>query len=305
MAVDDAINAGWVYAREQVDGGPFSQPQTFATADEADMFLLELHLARTRPVTRRILGLILEHEKARFQGLPPRLRIAFSVNRAQDHDLTSSLDMFARFAHVEKQNVHTIRLIRLASAEARLHRIVPPTNKFQYIAPVVITGATGISDATTSTHEEFPIGEELPTHLKETARKYKKVGREITTRLVRFLNSQIESWTEDKRAEVRDLYDLREYHDVDVEYPKMKSSRAFEELARKLRQVGYTMDGLTARDFITVIKGHRKLRDWYDRLPKDDPRSADNQNHEAWLQTLIEVVVILAGHKIRSETRDR
>jgi hypothetical protein len=65
------------------------------------------------------------------------------------------------------------------------------------------------------------------------------------------------------------------------------------------------MDGLTARDFITVIKGRRKLRDWYDRLPKDDPRSADNQNHEAWLQTLIEVVVILAGHKIRSETRDR
>ena len=89
--------------------------------------------------------------------------------------------MFARFAHVEKQNVHTIRLIRLASAEARLHRIVPPTNKFQYIAPVVITGATGISNATTSTHEEVrnfqlvrscqPISRKPPANTKRLAER--------------------------------------------------------------------------------------------------------------------------------------
>lgn len=207
MATDDAITTGWVYAREQVDGGPFTQPQTFATADEADMFLLELHLARTRPVTKRILDLILEHEKIRFRELPPRLRFASSVNRAQDHGLTSSLAVFARFANVEKQNVHTIKLIRLASAEARLHRSVPPTNELQYIAPVVITGA-GLA---ASTHEELPSDEKLPDHLRETARKYKKVGREITTRLVKFLNSQTKSWTEDERAEVRDLYCIRVY----------------------------------------------------------------------------------------------
>ena len=49
--------------------------------------------------------------------------------------------------------------------------------------------------------------------------------------------------------------------------------------------------------FITAITGRRELRNWYDRLPSSDPRLKENEQHEAWLQTMIEVVVALAGHQ--------
>lgn len=299
MATDDATTAGWARVEEEIDGGAFNQPQTFATADEADLYLLELHLARTRPVTKQTLDLLLKHEKARFRELPTMLRVAFSVNRAQEYNLTSYLAMFPRFEHVEKQNVYTMKLIRIASAEARLYRRVPPMTKHQYIAPVVVTGAMGTSDTSTSTQQRLPKGEELPLDLKKIGGNYRKVGRSVSSRLVEFLESQMESWTETERAEVRGLYHTDEYmvHDFPVEYFKMNSNRSFVKLARKARQAGWTMDGQVARFFITAIEGRRKLRNWYDRLPEDDPRFEDNQNHEAWLQTMIEVVVALVGHQ--------
>jgi hypothetical protein len=52
--------------------------------------------------------------------------------------------------------------------------------------------------------------------------------------------------------------------------------------------------------FITAITGRRELRNWYDSLPSDDSRLEENEKHEAWLQTMIEVVVILVGHQFRS-----
>ena len=143
-----------------------------------------------------------------------------------------------------------------------------------------------------------PDGQALPSNLAKTGRDYQKAGRDISTRLVEFLESKFDTKSECVRSKVRALYRFEDYTDngESIEYPKMESSSAFKNIASRARQSGGVMDDEVAGWFITAIQGRRELRDWYGRLPSYDSPFIDNDKHEAWLQTIIQVVVILAGH---------
>lgn len=297
---DDATTPGWVRTREQISGGPFSQIQPCSTADEADTFLLELDLARSSVTTREVLDNTLKHEMARFRELPTRLRVAFSVNRAQRHGLTNTLAVFPRLARVEKQTALTMELLRVASAEARVLKTIPPASEFTYQAPVVAppSAAKTLTPAWMS-RIKLRKDQRLPNDLGTTGHSYAEAGRNISGRLVEFLDSDAGSWPESERVRIGKLYTIEEHVEDGVSdtYPRMVSCRSFIGLARKVRESGWVMDDEVAGWFITAIAGRRKLRDWHDRLPIDDPRFKENSKHEAWLQTLIEVVVVLAGHQ--------
>jgi len=275
MACDDATTSGWVRTREQIDGGPFRQPRPYSSADEADTFLLELDQARTRIVPRPILEITLIHEKARFRELPLRSRVAFSVNRAQYHGLTSTLAGFPRFSNVVQQTKQTMKLLRLASAEARVLKSIPPDSEFTYQAPVVVPpGAVDMSHSVPSGRKEPKTGERPPLDLVITGRSYSKAGRNISRRLVDFLVSKESSWPKSERDDIGNSYTIEEHveYGVSTRYPKMISCSCFIRLARKARQSGWVMDDELASLFITAITGRRKLREWHDRLPIDDPR---------------------------------
>ena len=296
MAIDDATTAGWVRTREQIYGGLARPPPFIKTADDADMFLLEFDLARTKASCKRVLDLTLEHERARFRELPARMKVAFSANRAQCHRLTKSFATFPQFACVQYQTAQTCKLIQIASQEVRVRRRLPPSMKYEYQAPVAV--ALGATDTPNTT--ELQSGAHLPYDLGQAGRNYRKAGRNISIRLEKFLESQMGSWPEADRACIRSLYSIEEHAEdgISTKYPKMRSNSAFVSLAHIARELGWEMDGEMADWFIVATRERRKLRNWYDRLPHNDSRFEANSQHEAWLQTLIEVVVALAGHYV-------
>ena len=306
MAADDATTAGWWRSKEQLDGGPFNQLPAFGTADEADMFLLELDLARAGPSSKQTLDFTLEHEKTRFQKLPEGMRIAFSANRAQHHGFTRFLNGLPEYTNVKPQTAQIIKLLRLANQEVRVRSRIPPSTKYTYQTPVATMpgkiGMPNTSDSDESDSDEPEEDNGLPPRLEKVVRDYSKAGRDISTRLVDFLEELMPSMLADDSDQIYRLYSTEEHIEdgVSTKYPKMKTNSAFEEVAISATEWGWTMNDEVAGWFITAITGRRELRNWYDSLPSDDSRLEENEKHEAWLQTMIEVVVILVGHQFRS-----
>jgi hypothetical protein len=250
---------------------------------------LELEVARAGPSSKRILDLRLEHETNRYEDLPLRMRGAFLVNIAQRHGFTNVFVRFPRFAHIEKSTERVIKLVQLAGREARVY------DEYGYHAPIVIEStAVGTPDTVLPGDDA-----DLDPEIELTVRAYSKAGRDIATCLVDFLEAEMVSWPSHVRDHIYGLYSTEEHieHGVATKYPKMNSTSAFLSVAHKARQSGWTMNDEVAGWFTVAIEGRRKLRDWYDRLPHDDPRFESNDRHEAWLQTLVEVVVALVGHQ--------
>jgi hypothetical protein len=299
-ATEDATTAGWVRTKEQLDGGYFTRPQKVSCERGVATALLELNVARMGPSSKRILDLTLEHELARFEALPARMQAAIMVNSAQRHGLTRKLAAFPRYKDVKHQTAQTIKLVQVATAEARVRKMIPPATDYTYQAPVVISlDATGKPTTTRSGRDTLRNGQSLPSNLVERGLEYQKASRDISTRLVDFLESQFKSKPECNKLQIRALYSIEIHYEngVTTKYPKMRSGGAFKSIASRARQSGWVMDGEVASWFITAIQNRRELRNWYDRLPSDDYRVKDNEQHEAWLQTMIEVVVALAGHQ--------
>jgi len=299
-AVDDGTSSGWMRTKEQIDGGPFSQPRKLLFEWPAAVALVELDLARMGPSSEYDLDYAVGHELFRYENLPVRIQTAITANTAQRHDLTQMLANIPRYKNIQQQTPQTIKLIHIATAEARVRKLIPPATDYTYQAPeVTALRPAGTTTAKLSGLDKPGNGQSLPSNLAKTGRGYQKAGRDISTRLVKFLESQLDSKTECVKTQTRSLYSTVEHTEngATTEYPKMESSGAFKTVASRARQWGWVMDDEVAGWFITAIQGRRELRNWYDLLPKDDPRSEDNQKHEAWLQTTIEVVVALAGHK--------
>lgn len=296
MAADDATTAAWVRTREQVDGSIFSQRRELQIND-VDAFLLEYD---PRPLSKRVLDVTLKAETTRLHELPARMMVAFSANRAQLYGWLPSLAAHPKFVHVAKQSRTSMELIHIADVEARLKRRIPPSREHRYQAPAVNTlGAASTSGTSTSGHKNLRKDEQLPTDLATVGRDYQKAGRKISTRLVDFVESKMGSWPEVEREQIKRLYTIETYseHGTASKYPRMRSCSAFEKISRPARKLGWIMDDEVAGWFITAITGRRKLRNWYDHLPSNDSRFEANSRHEAWFQTLIEVVVALAGHQ--------
>jgi hypothetical protein len=292
MASDDAASAAWVRTQEQIYGGGLGRPRKLSIFEDVGVFLLEHDIAASGPSSKQALDQAIQVEKARFQELPWKIKHVLTVNRAQIYNYTSLLELFTGCANLDTQTAQTLRLIQLACAEKRSYRWSSTEMQRTYQAPL----------ACTASPTTLPKGEQLPDDLVAIGIDYSKAGRDISRRLVAFLVSQMDSRSESE-GDFEKLYTIEKrigYSDSD-EYPKMNSSGAFISIARKARQWGWKMDDETAGWFITAISGRRKLRNWYDRLSKDDPRFQANHNHEAWLQTLVEVVVALAGHKNPAE----
>jgi hypothetical protein len=260
-------------------------------------------VARQAPSSKRIIDLTLKHEKTRLQHLPARLQIAILVNRAQRLRLTQMLAPFPGYTHVQQQSAQVIKLIQIATSEARVRQLVPPATDYTYQAPVIITlDAAGEPSTTRSDHDTLRIGQPLPPNLVKLGLAYQKASRDISTRLADFLKSHFGSkseWFKAQTPETRALYSIEEHTEkgASIMYPKMRSGGAFKSIASRARQLGWVMDDETAGWFITAIQNRRELRNWYDRLPSNDSRLKDNEQHEAWLQIIIEVVVALAGHQ--------
>ena len=178
--------------------------------------------------------------------------------------------------------------------------MVPPATKYTYQVPVAaMPGKIGMPDTIPSDCAGFKEGEELPSNLGSVTCDYSKAGRDISTCLVDFLEAELPSWPAHVRDRVYGLYSTEQHIEdgVSTKYPKMRSNSAFESVARAARQSGWTMTDEVAGWFITAITGRRELRNWYDRLPHNNSRFEANEQHEAWLQTMIEVVVALVGHQ--------
>lgn len=289
MASDDATNANWVRTLEQIDGGDFSRPRVVLNQQDADNLLLELEVARSGPSSKRILDLKVEGETNRFRGLTVSMRDAFLVNIAQRHGFTNVFARFPRFRHIGKPTARIIKLVQLASEEARVY------DGYTYQAPIAIEPTTADTpDTILPGHDEG-----LDLELALIVRAYSKAGRDISTSLVDFLEAKMPSWPAHMRDRIYGLYSTEQHIEdgVSTRYPKMRSNSAFESLAREARQAGWTMTDEVAGWFITAITGRRELRNWYDRLPHNDSRFEANEQHEAWLQTMIEVVVALVGHR--------
>lgn len=177
-------------------------------------------------------------------------------------------------------------------------RLVSRFTELIYITHVEAKSmATSLSSASTAPLQK---NQDLPYNLSKICREYQKASRDILRCLITFLESDKRSLCESQRNEIKHLYVLmkEEERGVLVQYYKMTSSRAFEEIARKAKSTGVKIsaDGMITW-FIVAITGRRKLRDWYDRLPKDDPRFEMNPQHEHWLQTLVKVANIMLGRQ--------
>lgn len=293
MASDDATLPGWVRTREQIDGGSYL-PNTLSDDTYFD-FLIEYDLAMSEPLSKAQLESAVKHETMRWRRLQPHMKIAFAMNIAQRHNFVDqALAYLNDDGFVEEQTVQTIELIKIAAKEIGRE---PGTSSAPETPAASTLGTAGIPATASSTRNTLRKGQPLPQELARVYGTYAKAGRDITTCLVTFMESKIDSWTESERSQIKCLYKAAQ-PSGDIEYC-WKSCSAFEKFACKARESGWKMDDEVADSFITAIKGRRQLRDWYDRLPSDDSRFESNGNHEFWLQTLIKVVIILAGHKRR------
>jgi hypothetical protein len=295
-ATDDATSSGWMRTKEQIDGGPFSQPRTIRFEHNAALALVELDFARTAS-SEEFVDFAVDPDLFRYEDLPARIQVAITANTAQRHGLTKKLAKFPRHTNIQQQTPQTIKLVQIATAEARVRKLIPPATDYTYQAPA--TTALCTARTRLSGRDKPGNGQPLPLNLAKTGRNYQKAGRNISTRLVEVLESQFDSKPECVRTQTRAMYSTVEHTEngVTTEYPKMKSSGAFKNIASRIRQSGWVLDDEVAGWFITAIQGRRELRSWYDRLPSDDTRFKDNDKHEAWLQTIIQVVVTLAGHQ--------
>lgn len=207
---------------------------------------------------------------------------------------------FPRYKNAKQQTAQTVKFVQIATAEARVRKLIPPATDYTYQAPVVISlDAAGKPSITRFDHDTLRNGQSLPPNLVKLGLAYQKASRDISTRLVDFLKSQLDSKPECSRAQIRALYTIEDHTEnvVSSKYPRMRSGGAFKSIASKARQSGWVMNDEVAGWFITAIKNRRELRNWYDRFPSNDSRREDNEQHEAWLQMIIEVVVALAGHQ--------
>jgi hypothetical protein len=113
MASDDATSAGWVRTKEQICGGELNRPRKLRTEEDVHLSLIEHDLAFARPSSSRVLHQAIRIETARFEELPWKFRVAFSVNKAQRYGLTHVLAAFSEFAHVQEpanNQTHATRL---------------------------------------------------------------------------------------------------------------------------------------------------------------------------------------------------
>jgi hypothetical protein len=289
MACDDATSEGWVRTREQVDGGRFIRPMGLPCLTDQITYLLRYDVSTTKQSCRRTLRSEVAKEEARCRLLPFRVLIAITANRAQRHRYTKILTDRYGLASLEDQTAKTMELVRIAGEEKR------PETTTLFTSATTSPHIRGIPATAPSTQDMLPKNQELPQELAKLGHDYRVAGRNITTRLVTFLESKMESWTEGEKAKVQPKYSKAKRNEFG-DYC-WTSCRTFESAARKARELGWKMDDEAATWFTTAITGRRKLRDWYDRLATDDTRFKGNDDHEAWLQTLINVVFALAGHQ--------
>jgi hypothetical protein len=289
MACDDATSPGWLRTRAQVYGGYFSNPVQLVDLSDCMTYLLEYDITMSKPSCKRVLEPDVAYEKARWELLPFRARIAITANRAQRHHFNNFFDDCYGLASLEDQSAKTMDLIRIAGEEMRPEATT--------LSPSATTSSRmpGIPATAPANQERLQKDQELPQDLAKVGHTYRMAGRDITTRLVTFLESKIESWTEGEQNKVKPMYSKAKPHEFG-DYC-WTSCQTFENAARKARELGWKMEDEVANWFITAITGRRKLRNWYDRLPGDDTRFKENDDHEAWLQTLINVVFALAGHQ--------
>lgn len=298
-ATDDATSSCWMRTKEQIDGGLFSQPRKMRFEHNAALALVELDFARMAS-SEEFVDFAVDPDLFRYEGLPTRIQVAITANTAQRHGLTRKLAKFPRYRNIQQQTPRTIKLIQIATAEARVRKLIPPATDYTYQAPATTALRTArTTNAKLSGRDKPGNGQHLLPNLAKTGRDYQKAGRNISIRLVKVLESQFDSKPECVKTQTRAMYSIAEHTEngVTTEHPKMESSGAFKNIASRVRQSGWVMDDEVAGWFITAIQGRRELRNWYDRLPSDDARFKDNDKHEAWLQTIILVVVTLAGHQ--------
>jgi hypothetical protein len=291
MACKDATSAAWVRTKEQVDGGGFSYLRGSSSQDELFASLLQHDFAMSTLGSEQQLKYAVMCENKRLGMLPYAKKVAIMVNLAQWYNCTSLLLGKVRLP-VETQTQQTIRLIRIAGKEMRPKPASPSTSATTGSASSASAAEKSRTRVTAPpTRNGLHKDQALPEDLVRVVATYREAGRDITRRLVAFLDSLMGSWPDLKKRQIRLLYSIE-----DGEY-LWASCTSFERFAREARKSGWKMDDEVATWFITAITSRRKLRDWYDRLPSDDSRFEANDRHEAWLQTLIDVVFALAGHQ--------
>lgn len=97
-------------------------------------------------------------------------------------------------------------------------------------------------------------------------------------------------WSEEEILRFRGLKLYSQEPDVE---PTISSCRAFITVAHKVKSMGWTMSEEVATWFVIAIEGRRELREWHNRLPADDERTKTNDQHEAFLETLVSMAKIL------------
>jgi hypothetical protein len=297
MACDDVTSPGWISIWEQIDGGDFSQPRKLHGREDVLNFLLEYDVAMSKPSSKRKLESAISYEKLRSAPISIKQEDAVIVNLAQFSNYTSLLEGCVGDLLVETQSAQTIELIRIAWKEMRPKLNTPSSSGTTYFTPAANAPTTsGTSASTSSTQSALRKDQELPRDLARVGYTYRTAGCNITARLVAFLESKMGSWSDFEKSQIKALY--RKAVPPELGVCRWESCSSFEKFAHQARKSCWKMDDEVADWFIAAITGRRKLRDWHDHLPSGDNRFDANDRHEAWLQTLINVVFALAGHQL-------
>ncbi|KAM0713850.1 hypothetical protein Q7P37_010812 [Cladosporium fusiforme] len=136
-------------------------------------------------------------------------------------------------------------------------------------------------------------GAKLTWDLERRVRMYKKATSRFLCILIRSLEKFSETLSEEEKPDIRGRYKWEKdyYDELDV----VISPFNLKILSQETKNVKMPIYSWHIKELDTAISGRKELREWFDRLPADDGRHRFDKDHQAFLDTLIEVRNILTG----------
>lgn len=286
IATKDAFSTGWLRTLEHIEGGPFPGPWLkLHKRSDVEAFLVEYDVARASPISHSIL-------KTRVKALVESLS---ALNRKAYDKLIEELAQTHNYTHLLQIRFEAPSDDSLAASTngsknipdvAILHKVAETDSKpLSQVSSTLVKPSGAVSSAVAiPTLPCLAKGAELDEKTQAYCRQYHRdqeaLEKELRDAPVR---------PEDKKT-YDSLFDWKPYADQRgwMKVTPITSGNYPQVFAILSRNKGWTMGPNMAKVLRGAIYNREKAREWYQRLPMNDPRRSEDDGHDNFLKVLKE-----------------
>lgn len=294
IATKDALSSGWLRTLEQIEGGPFPGPWLkFHKRSEVEAFLVEYDVARATPISCDILRARVKALVESLSALNGKAYGKLIEELARTHNYVELLQL--RFEDPSSESLADSKINGPKSIPdvAIHHKAVETDNKPIPQASSTSVKSPGAASSAAAVRILPPLakGAELDEKTQTYCRQYHRDQEALEKELYGAPVSPEDKQTYDSLFNWKHYADQRGYIKVNPitcdNYPRV--------FAILSRTKGWTVGPNMAKVLRGAIYNREKAREWYQRLPMNDPRRSEDDGHDNFLEVLKEGEAMLLG----------